>query len=74
VSAVTAAELDRLPRAARVKALWAAMSPAGRERAWAGLSEPQRVDAIKVLFDAREERDPVTAAGAFDAWQRETER
>jgi hypothetical protein len=50
---LTAAELYAMPRRRdRVKAIWAAMSPAARERAWRVLSSQQRADALAVLLDA----------------------
>ena len=49
---VTAVELARLSRPERVRRLWSAMSPAARERAWAGLSTEQRAEAVAVLFGA----------------------
>ena len=76
---LTAARLDAMPRRSdRVKALWAAMSPAARERAWAALDEDRRVEALAILFDATEDRRTLpprmTHSGAYDAWQRETDR
>jgi hypothetical protein len=73
---LTAARLDRMPRPERVKAIWAALSPAGRERAWAALDDDQRVEALALLFDATEERprERLTFAGAYDRWQREADR
>jgi len=49
---VTAAELAAMLRPERVRAIWNALSPNGRDRAWAALSDQQRVDAIAVVFDA----------------------
>jgi hypothetical protein len=65
-----------MPRRERVKAILDALSPAGRERAWAALDDDQRADAVAVLFDATEERprERPTFAGAYDRWQRETDR
>jgi hypothetical protein len=55
---VTASELDVMPRKERVWAMWEAMAPASRERAWGALTEDQRVQAIKVMFSAAEEEGP----------------
>ena len=75
---LTAAALDRMPRRERVKALWTAMSPDARDRAWAEIAEDARVEVIAILFDAREDRRTppprMTHSSAYDAWQRETDR
>jgi hypothetical protein len=73
-SGLTAAALDRMTRPKRVEALWSEMSPAGRERAWAALDGNRRADAIALLFDAVEIREPETAAGAFHRWQTGADR
>ena len=72
--------LGSMSRPERVKVIWAALSPAGRARAWAGLNSDQRADVIAVLFDATDldalatEQPRVTASGVFDHWQRESDR
>ncbi len=66
-----------MSRPERITAIWAALSPAGRDRAWAALDEEQRVDALAILLDAAElhaPEAPVTFASAYDAWQRRAER
>lgn len=79
---LTASALDRMSRPERITAIWAALSPAGRDRAWAALDEDQRVDALAILFDAEElDREPppitfapVTPASAYDSWERRADR
>lgn len=51
VTPLTHRTLDALPRRARSRAMWGAMSPAAREQAWARLSPEQRAEAIAVMFD-----------------------
>jgi hypothetical protein len=74
---LTATALDRMSRRVRVRAIWAALSPAARERALAALDEDQRVEATAILLGAREERprpQRQTFAGGYDAWQRRADR
>lgn len=75
-SGLTAAALDRMARPDRIAAIWNALSPAGRERAWAALNGDQRLDALAILFDAEEldGEPPPIFTSAFDAWQRGAER
>lgn len=79
---LTASAPDRMSRTQRVTTICAALSPAGRDRAWAALDSDKRADLLAILFDAEElnaEPPPitfasVTPASAYDAWQRSADR
>jgi hypothetical protein len=43
-----------MTRDERIKALWSEMDRDQRDRAWADLSDVQRVDAVRAMFDATE--------------------
>lgn len=46
--------------------IWGALSEPGRSRAWDQLNEDRRVEALTILFDAREEISVTTLAGVQD--------
>jgi len=62
---LTAAELAAMPRPERVRAIWSALSPAGRERAWSLLDDEQRVDAMAVLLGATDDHAASSSAEAL---------
>lgn len=78
---LTERELDAMTRPQRVRALWAAIAPASRERIWAALSDDARVEVIQILFRAQElgpaggdVAEQSAHASWVDRWQREADR